>query len=159
MRDKNKYIEDFIESKLRKSRLNKTSGDFTSHLMKRITAENKAFLEERKSERIVKYAIGSFSFFMLAITVGIGVLSKASGVKTGDTGGVGFDSVTTSNSFIDKLVYYVEALFVNILNFFGLSIDSGSVTILLVILLVVAVFLLGERLFLRGKLRSSVQLK
>lgn len=159
MRDKNKYIEDFIDSRLRRSVLKKTSGDFSSHLMQRISSENKALLSERKSDRIVKYAIGSFSFFMLAITVGLGILSKTAGSRSGNSTGVGFDSVSTSNSFIDKLVYYVEALFVNILNFFGLSVDPGSVTILLVILLVVAVFLLGERLFLRGKLRSSMQLK
>lgn len=159
MRDKNKYIDDFIDSKLKKSRLDRTSGDFTSHLMQRISAENKALLSERKSDRIVKYAIGSFSFFMLAITVGLGVLSKTAGSRTGSSTGVGFDSVSTSNSFIEKLVYYVEAFFFNILNFFGVSMDSSSLTIVLVIVLVVAVFLFGERLFLRGKLRSSIQLK
>lgn len=159
MRDKNKYIEEFLESKLRKSGLKKTSGDFTKHLMGRITAENKALLEERKGDRIVKYAIGSFSFLILGFTVLLGVLSGKSSVQTTESTGVGFDTVQTSNALIEKLLFYVQSFFMNILNFFGLSISSGSLTIILVVALVVAVFLFGERLFLRGRYKSSVQLK
>lgn len=159
MRDKNKYIEDFIESRLRKSGLKRASGDFSKHLMKRITAENKALLEERKSDRIVKYAIGSFSFFMLAFTVVLGIISKTASVSSPDSAGVGFDSVQTSNSLINSLVYYVQEFFINILKFFGVTISSGTVTIILVVVLLVAVFLIGERFILKGKLRSGVQLK
>lgn len=159
MRDKNKYIEEFIESKLRKSGLKKTSGDFTVHLMKRITAENKALLEERKSDRIVKYAIGSFSFFVLAFTFALGIISKTEGVKSSDSTGVGFDTVQTSNSLIDRMVYYIESFFMSILNFFGLSISTSSLSIILIVVLVVAVFLIGERLFLRGRFKSSIQMK
>jgi hypothetical protein len=42
MRDKEKYIDEILEAKLRKSKLSAPTSDFTSHLMKRITAENKA---------------------------------------------------------------------------------------------------------------------
>ena len=76
MRDKNKYIDEILEAKLRKSKLSSATGDFTSHLMKRITAENKALLEERKSDRVVKYIIGSFSFLMLAFTFTLGFISE-----------------------------------------------------------------------------------
>ena len=159
MRDQNKHIDELLESKLKKSGLKSISGDFTGHLMKRIAAENKALLEERKSEKIVKYAIGSFSFLMLAITVGLGVLSKKSVVSPSESSGVGFDSVQTSNSFIDSMVYYIQGFFMNVLEFFGVSLDRSSVTIMLVVVLVIAVFMIGERLFLRGKYKSSVQLK
>lgn len=159
MRDKNKYIEDFIESRLRNSTLKRSSGDFTNHLMKRINAENKAFLEERKSDRIVKYAIGSFSFLMLAFTFVLGFVSKTPSVSSTDSAEVGLDSVQTSNSLIDSMVYYIQGFFVNILKFFGVSLSSGTVTIILVIILLVAIFLIGERFILKGKLRSGIQLK
>lgn len=159
MRDKNKFIEDFIESKLRKSGLKRASGDFTTHLMQRITAENKALMEEKKSDRIVKYAIGSFSFLMLAFTFVLGFISKSSKITSSDSAGVGFDSVQTSTSLIETMVYYIQEFFISILRFFGVSLSSGTVTIILVVVLLVAVFLIGERFIMKGKLRSGVELK
>jgi hypothetical protein len=47
----------------------------------------------------------------------------------------------------------------SVLDFFGVSITSGSLSIILVVFLVVAVFLIGERLFLRGRFKSGMQLK
>jgi hypothetical protein len=159
MRDKEKYIEEFLESRLRKSELKRTSGDFTGHLMKRITAENKALLEERKSDRIVKYAIGSFSFLMLAFTIGIGIISKRETNATSDASGIGFDTMQTSNSFIETVLIYIQRFFMGVLEFFGVSMSPGSVTIMLVVILVVAIFFIGERVLLRGKYRSSIQMK
>ena len=159
MRDKNKYIDEVIETKLRKSELTKTSADFTQHLMSRISAENKALVEERKSDRIVKYVIGAFSFLIVGFTVLLGILSKTAGKQSTDTTGVGFNTVKTSNSFIENVLYYIEMFFRNVLGFFGLSVNSSSATIIMVVVLLVAVFLIGERLFLRGKYKSSVQLK
>lgn len=159
MRDKNKYIDDIIEGRLRASRVSKTSGDFTQHLMQRISAENKALVEERKSERIVKYAIGSFSVFVIGFTVVLGIISSAGKQVSGETTGVGFDSVQTSNSLVEQLLYYVQSFFINALSFFGLSLDSGSINIILIVAVLVGVFLIGERLFLRGKLRQSIQMK
>lgn len=158
MREKSKYIDDIIEGRLRASKVSATSGDFTKHLMQRIAAENKALAEERKSERIVKYAIGSFSLSIIGFTVMLGILSGAEKQQSESTG-IGFNAVQTSNSLIEQLLYYVQSFFINALGFFGLSLDSGSVNIILIVVLLVAVFLIGERLFLRGKLKSSVQLK
>jgi hypothetical protein len=159
MRDKNKYIDEIVEGRLRASSLNKPSGDFTKHLMQRISAENRSLAEERKSERIVKYAIGTFSLFVIAFTVTLGIISSAGKQVSGDSTGVGFDSVQTSNSLVEQLMFYVQGFFINALNFFGLSLDSGSVNIILIVAVLVGIFLIGERLFLRGKMRSSIQLK
>lgn len=159
MREKSKYIEDITESRLRSSRLSKTSGDFTKHLMQRIAAENKALVEERKSERIVKYAIGSFSMLIIGFTVTLGVLSGASRQGADESAGIGFNTVQTSNSLIEQLLFYIQSFFLNALKFFGVSLDSGTLNIILIIVLLVAVFMAGERLFLRGKLKSTVQLK
>ncbi len=159
MRDKNKYIDDIIDSRLRASKVAKPSGDFTTHLMQRISAENKSLVEERKSERIVKYAIGSFSLFVIGFTVTLGIISSTGKQTSGDPTGVGFNSVQTSNSLIEQLLYYVQSFFINALSFFGLSLDSGSINIMLIVAVLVGVFLIGERLFLRGRLKQSIQLK
>ena len=159
MRDKNKYIDEFVESKLRTSRLNRTSADFTQHLMSRITAENKALLEERKGDRIVKYVIGTFTFLILGFTLILGFVSSTGTQQTTEGTGVGFNTVQTSNSFVETMLFYIQSFFMNVLSFFGVSLSPGSVTIMLLVILVVAVFLVGERLFLRGKYKSSVELK
>ena len=159
MREKSKYIDDITDSRLRTSRLSKTSGDFTKHLMQRISAENKALVEERKSERIVKYVIGSFSMLIIGFTVMLGILSGASRQSADETAGISFSTVQTSNSLIEQLLFYIQSFFLKALNFFGISLDSGTLNIILIIALLVAVFMAGERLFTRGKLKSSIQLK
>lgn len=159
MRDKNKYIDELIDSRLRKSGLSRTSPDFSAHLMKRISAEHKALAEERKSDRIVKYAIGSFSFLMLGFTFVLGILSKSGSTSGSETSDVGFETMQSSSSFIATVVYYVQQFFLNVLEFFGLSLTPDSLTIIMVVALVVLVFIAGERLFLRGKLKSSIQMK
>ena len=157
MREKNKYIDEIIDAKLRKSRLSTSSGDFTSHLMKRITAENKALMEEKKSDRVVKYIIGSFSFMMLAFTFAIGLISKSAGVNTDETTGVAFDTMQRSNTWLETMFYYIQGFFTNVLSFFGLSLSS--INIILVVILVAVIYLVGERLFLRGKMKQSMQVK
>jgi hypothetical protein len=159
MRDKNKYIDEFIEGKLRKSSLKGTSSDFSAHLMKRISAEHKALVEERKSDRIVKYAIGSFSFLMLGFTFLLGILSKSGRTSGSETSDVGIETIQSSNSFIGSVIYYIQKFFLDVLEFFGVSLTPGSMTIIMVVALVVLVFIAGERLFLRGKLKSSIQMK
>ncbi|MEO8515089.1 MAG: hypothetical protein ABI543_16145 [Ignavibacteria bacterium] len=159
MRDKNKYIDEVLDAKLRKSKLSAATGDFTSHLMNRITAENKALMEERKSDRVVKYVIGSFSFVMLAFTFALGFISKNAAVNSDESTGIAFDTMQRSNSILDTMIYYIQSFFTNVLSFFGVSLSSSSINIILVVILVAAVYLIGERLFLRGKLKSSMQAK
>lgn len=159
MRDKNKYIDEIIDAKLRKSSISLPSGDFTSHLMNRITAENKALLEERKSDRVVKYIIGSFSFLMLAFTFTLGFLSKNTVVNSGETSGLAFDTVQRSNSWLESMVYYIQGFFAEVLSIFGVTLSSGSINIILVVILVALVYLVGERLFLRSKMKQSMEVK
>ena len=159
MRDKNKILDEAIEAGLRKCRSFKASGDFTQHLMKRIAAENKSILEERRSDRIVKYVIGTFSFLMLGFTFMLGMMSKSASVSTDDSGGLAFNTMRRSNSILETMVSYIQEMFTSVLSFFGLSLSSGSINIILVVVLVAIVYLVGERLFLRGKLKSSIEVK
>jgi len=159
MRDKNKFIDEIIDAKLRKSSLKQASGDFTSHLMKRITAENKALMEEKKSDRVVKYIIGSFSFLMLAFTFALGIMSKTAAVNSDESTGVAFDTMQRSNTWLETMFYYIQSFFGNVLSFFGITLSSGSINVILVVVLVAVVYLVGERLFIRGKMKQSMQVK
>jgi hypothetical protein len=161
MADKNRYIEAFIDNKLRKSSLKKTSGGFTKVLMERVHAENKSVLEESRRDRIAKYIIASFSTFIIGFTVVIGYLSGSRGSVSPDTQtGVNIDStVESSSSFLQQFLFYVQSFFVKILEFLGVSINPNTLLISMVVIFVVGVFLLGERLFIRSKYKSSVQLK
>ena len=160
MKDKEKYIDGFIENKLRKSELKKTSGDFTRMLMERVNAENKSVLEETKRDRIAKYIIGTFSTLIIGFTVMLGYIGSKSSVSTGRETGVNLDSTfETSNNFFQQFLNYIELFFLKSLEFFGVSMNPKTVLIAMVVIFVVAVFFFGEKLFIRGKYKSSVQMK
>ena len=147
-----KRIDEFLEQKLRRSALFQTRSDFQALLMQKIVLEHKKLTEENRKEKIVKYVLGSFSTFMIGFTVVIGYMSsKTESVITGTT-------VERSNTLVGRLVYAVQTLFIEVLNFFGVSISSTTVTVALIIFLVIGIFLMGERLFLRGKYKSSVNI-
>jgi len=161
MTDKNKYIEEFIDNKLRKSSLKKTSSDFTKLLMQRVHSENKSVLEETKRDRIAKYVIASFSTFIIAFTIVIGYLSGSKGSVSPDTQtGVNIDStIESSSGFLHQFLYYIQSFFLKALEFLGVSISPNTLLITMVVIFVVGVFLLGERIFIRSRYKSSVQLK
>jgi hypothetical protein len=96
---------------------------------------------------------------MLAFTFGLGIISKRQTAGSTDATGIGFDTMQTSNSFIETVLMYIQRFFMNVLEFFGVSISPGSVTVMLVVILVVAIFFIGERVFLKGRLRQSIQMK
>jgi hypothetical protein len=164
MTEKEKYqdkqTDQFIENKLRKSALKKTSGDFTKMLMERVRTENKAVLEETKRDRIAKYVIGSFSTFIIGFTILIGYMGSKNSVSTNRETGVNLDSTfETSNNFLQQFLSYIQSFFLQVLEFFGVSVNPKTMLIAMVVILVVAVFFIGERIFIRGKLKSGVQLK
>lgn len=156
MSNTNRKIDDFIDDKLRGSKLSFTSGDFKVHLMKRLAAEHKAAIEESKWDKLVKYIIGSFSFGIIALTVTLGILSGSSSGVTSQGTGVNFGpAVETSNNYLERFFGFFQNVFVGILNFLGFSARPKTFTILLIAVLVIAVFLAAERFVLRGRLRSS----
>ena len=147
-----KRIDEFLDQKLSRSALVQPKSDFQKLLMQKVVLEHKKLTEENRKEKIVKYVLGSFSTFMIGFTVVIGYISsKAESITTGTT-------VERSNTIVGRLVYAIQTLFIEMLNFFGVSISSTTVTVALIILLVIGVFLMGERLFLRGKYRSSINI-
>ena len=149
-----KRIDEFIEQKLSRSNLVKPREDFQELLMQKVTIEHKRLTEENRKERIVKYVLGSFSTFMIGFTVVIGYLYGKSGAVSSDTGLS--TTVERSNTLVSRLVYGVQWLFLKVLDFFGVSINTTTLNIALIILLVIGIFLIGERLFLRGKYKTGI---
>lgn len=156
MQNNNRKIEEFIDEKLRSSRVTKTSGDFSVHLMKRIALEHKSAKEESRWDSLVKYIIGSFSFLLIGFTVALGFISGTSKGVNNPSTGINFSpAVETSNNYLERFIGFMESVFMGVLNFFGLSSNMRTFTVILLVAAVVGVFLLAERFVLRSRLRSS----
>jgi len=158
MTNGNKKIDELLDQKLRKGSIVQPRSDFQKLLMEKVILEHKKLVEETKRERIVKYVLGSFSSLMIGFTVVMGYLSGKSGAGS-TLNGVDVETVERSNTLVSRLVSAVQSVFLYVLNFFGVSISTSTLNVALIIILVMAVFLIGERLFLRGKYKSSVQIK
>ncbi|HEY3251281.1 MAG TPA: hypothetical protein VGK25_09205 [Ignavibacteria bacterium] len=158
MTERNKKIDEFLDQKLRRSILVQPRDDFSQLLMQKVTLEHKRLTEENKKERIVKYVLGSFSTFMIGFTIVMGYLyGKAESTATGSVYDVN-TTVERSNSLVGRLVTAVQTFFLYVLNFFGVSISATTLNIALIIILVIGIYLIGERLFLRGKYKSSLNI-
>ena len=156
MANTNRKIEEFIDGKLRSSRIERTSDNFSALLMKRIAVEHKSALEESKSDRLVKYAIGSFSMLIIGFTLVLGFISGTTSSAGSRQNGIDIGpAMETSNNYLELFLSFIQSVFVGALNFLGVTFSSRTITIVLLIALVAAVFLIGERFVLRGKLRSS----
>lgn len=152
-----KQIDEFLDLELGKSKLARPRDDFQKLLMQKVIAEHKKLVEETRKERIVKYVLGAFSTFMIGFTIVIGYLyGKAESVSAASDVNA---TVERSNTLVGRLVYAVQWLFLSVLNLLGVSVSPAALNIAIIIILVVTVFLVGERLFLRGKYKSSVQAK
>lgn len=152
---KDRKINEFIESKLRKSKLEASSGDFTSFVMKRVQSEYKSITSETRRDRIAKYIIGAFSSLMVIFTVIIGYLAKSEiGTKVESTGIKIEPTVETSNNILQQFLTFISAFFENVLGFFGLTASFQGISIIIGVILIILFYFLADRVFLKGKLKS-----
>jgi len=152
---KDRKINEYIESKLRKSKLTDASGDFTSFVMKRVHSEYKSMTAEARRDRIAKYIIGAFSSLMVIFTVIIGYVAKSEiGSKTESTGIKIEPTVETSNNILQQFIAYISAFFENVLGVFGLSATLQNISIIIGLVLIVLFYFLADRVFLKGRLKS-----
>jgi hypothetical protein len=152
--DFDKIFNTFIENKLRKAEVKTTSGNFTKLLMNRVNAESNTALEENKRDRVAKYIIGSFIFLTIAFTVLAGLFSSS---KTENvTKDISFEpAIDTSSNYFWQFIDGVSSFFVNALDVVGLSISIETVSIIAGLLLVLTLFFLADKIFIRGKLKSQ----
>ncbi len=152
---KERKINEFIESKLRKSKPEAASGDFTSFVMKRMQSEYKSMKAEVRRERIAKYIIGAFSSLMVIFTVIIGYLAKSEiGSEVKSTGIKIEPTVETSNNILQQFLAFMSAFFENVLGFFGLTATTQNISIIIGLVLIVLFYFLADRVLLKGRLKS-----
>ena len=148
-------IDRFIESKLRQGKLETPSAGFTQFVMKRAGSEYKSSAAEEKRDRAAKYIIGIFSALMVGFTVFMGYIAKSELSSTVRSTGVSIEpTVQTSNNFIQNFLAYIQSFFLNLLDLLGFSATPQSVIIIIGLILVLAFYLLADRIFLKGKLKS-----
>ena len=151
----NRKIDDFIENKLKRASLARTSGDFTSHLMNKVQSEYKTAVEEAKRDRIAKYIIGIFCSLILVITIMVGYLAKSDVSSTIESTNIKIEpTIVTSTNYFQQFITFIQNLFINILSFFGLTVSLQSVNIIAGLIVIFTLFLVADRIFLKGKLRS-----
>ena len=161
MTDIKRNIDRFLDEKLRSSGVSGTSDAFGGFLMNRIADENKKILAENKSDRIVKYMIGSFTALLIGITVLMGLLSgSSSSVHSSRETAVNFSpAIESSNNYLERFISFVQNIFAGLLNLLGISASSKSFSIILMVVAVVMLFLAADKFLMRGKLRSQATMK
>lgn len=151
-----KKIEEYIDNKLRSSVLSRPSDNFNRFLMEKVAAEYRVYASEAKTDRIIKYAIGSFVTIVIGIIVLFGIVSKPSQQPVGNTTGINISpAVQTSSNYLEKFISFIQTIFIDALGSLGLTITPSTITLFLVGLLVIGLFLMGEKLLLKGRLKSA----
>jgi hypothetical protein len=154
--DFDKILNTFIENKLRKAEVKKTSDNFTQLLMQRVNTESKEALEEGKRDRIAKYIIGAFSFLAIIFTVLTGILGTSQSSKSSVSKNISFEpAIDTSSNYFWRFWDTISSFFTKIFDALGLSISIETLSIIGGLILVVTLFFLADRIFLRGKLKSQ----
>lgn len=152
---KKRKIEEFINSKLRQAKLENTSSDFNSFVMKRVSSEYKSYVEEEKRDRVAKYIIGAFSTLMVIFTFILGFLAKSDINSAAQSTGISIEpTVETSNGIVMQFLSYIQNFFVNVLAMLGLTATPQTVSLIIGFILVVVFYFLADRVFLKGKLKS-----
>ena len=148
-------IDEFIESKLRQAKLENTSSDFSSFVMKRVSSEYKSYVEEEKRDRAAKYIIGAFSALMVIFTFILGFIAKSDISSATQSTGISIEpTVETSNSIVMQFLGYIQNFFVNVLAMLGLTASPQTISLIIGFVLVVIFYFLADRVFLKGKLKS-----
>jgi hypothetical protein len=152
----NRKIEEYIENNLRRSSLIQTSEGFTNRLMQKVTAENRSAVEEIKRERIAKYIITFFISMTLGVTVIIGYLTGGEVNSKIESTNVRIEpTIETSSGYIHQFVNFIASSSVSVLHFLGLTATPKTLNIILYLLGVFILYIIADRIFIRGRLKSS----
>ncbi len=152
-----KSIDQFLDERLRRSASrNTTSSDFTTHVMKQVQTEYQFAVAEQRRDRIAKYIIGAFSFFTIAVALILGYFSRSQVSQTVESTNIKIQpTIETSNTFLQQFVAFIQNVFTDALSLLGLTISARTVTILIVLVIVFALYFLADRFIIKGKLRSN----
>ena len=140
MPENNKNIESFLDEKFRNSLKNNTSDDFTFELMKRVALQNEFVMEDKKTDKVVKFAIGGFIAVLAFVTIAMGMV-----LKTGN------ESNETSyfNIAIDRISGVIENVSVLTMENLGFTFNLQTALILLVVMVCVFIYSFADRTLLK----------
>ena len=118
------------------------------------TEAEEATKEELKRDRIAKYIISAFCSMVVMITVAIGLLS-GSQKSTSVSNNFSIEpALETSNNYLNQFFAFIQNIFSKVLDVFGLSYSPRSFEIILGLLLAISLFMLADRILIKGKLKS-----
>ena len=122
--------------------------------MFKIIDENKLALVESKQNRIAKYIIGSFSFFVIVFTIIIGIVSGSRPELKPPGQFFDLPTIETSNNYLNQFLSYIQGFFNKVLEILGLSVSTQTVGIVVGLIIAISLFMLADKIFIRGKLKS-----
>jgi len=156
MANNNRKIEEYIENNLRRSSLVHTSESFTNRLMNKVTSESRSVIQEIKTERIAKYIISIFISLALGVTVIVGYLTGGEVNSKIESTSVKIEpTIETSSNYIQQFVSFIASSSVSVLDFLGLTATSKTLSMILYLLGVFILYVIADRIFLKGRLKSS----
>ena len=151
MADTGKKIDRYIDSLLSQAEVPDTSPEFTKFLMERVGREYRSALEERKRDRIARYIIGFLTIFILGVSITIGYVF---GSKESTTSSPVVDispAVETSRDYLQRFIDFVLGMPAGLFDMLGLSLMPQTVSIILSVVGIIALFAAADRVFLKGK--------
>jgi phosphoribosylformylglycinamidine (FGAM) synthase-like enzyme len=140
MPENNKNIESFLDEKFRNSLKDNTSDDFTLELMKRVALQNEFVKEDKKTDKVVKFAIGGFIAVLAFITFAIGMSLKTGNAK---------NETSYFNEVIERISGVIENISVLTMENLGFTFNLQSALILLVVMVCVFIYSFADRTLLK----------
>lgn len=140
MNEDSKNIDSYLENHIRLSLKASASADFTFELMKRVELEREFIKEDVRTQRMVRYVIGSLISLMAIFAVIIGFV-----LKPNEDG----EEISYFNSLIDRFSTFVEKLSLTAAETFGLAFNFETGIIILLIMVCVFLFSFAEKIIFR----------
>ena len=140
MPENNKNIESFLDEKFRNSLKDNTSDDFTLELMKRVALQNEFVKEDKKTDKVVKFAIGAFIVVLAFITFAIGMSLNTGSAK---------NETSYFNEVIERISGVIENISVLTMENLGFTFNLQSALILLVVMVCVFIYSFADRTLLK----------
>jgi len=140
MQGDSKNIDSYLDENIRLSLKSSASSDFTFELMKRVELEKEFAKDDVKTEKLVKYIIGSFISLMAIFAVIFGLV-----LKTNEDG----IEVSYFNSLIDKFSTFVEYVSLMATETLGFAFDFETGIVILLVMACVFLFSFAEKIIFR----------
>jgi Zn-dependent protease len=145
-------IDKFIDEQFRTAKVEKAKPELTSFVMKRVIAEQKYILEERKQDRVIKYSISSILALVFGFVIFVS-FSTSESSSASDKFNMS-PAIESTNSFFTQLVEYAQNIALGVLGLIGVSYTNKTFSMILLIAAAIGLFLAAERFLVRPKLKS-----